>query len=388
MKILFPFRPDITTDRVVEFSTVAMGMHLGNNLLRHGHQVGYVTSIDQSKFFPGSWVYPVHPTTAELYGVAESFLLYREYEYDVMHIHTANFATFKQISKYMGPNDRVVCTIHIPANIGRSFWYHRDDLRALLERPNFRLVCVSRSGSYEPTMKALDYGHLLDVNYAAMASPPGRVRVVPNGIVNLGINPVPFNEKAHRFMFVAHFMPSKNVVHTLQMAIESQIPCLFVGRRLPHKKLSPNEEAYAAKCERLIQDNPGIIDYRPVLNYCDCVQEMARSKCLIVLSEIESFGFTPVEAAQVGTPTIWLGCQGIDETMVDGETGFRISRKEYKNWKLRRARAAELFHRVVVLDQDDMRSSMQHRFSMEKCTSSYESIYQELVQGAAAVQTA
>ena len=391
MKILMPFRPDIHGERVVEFSTVAMGMHLGNHLMQHGHQVGYVTSIGRDRFFPGSWVYPVHQTTAELHGMAESFLIYREHEYDVLHVHTANFATFKQLSKYVMAGDRVVCTIHIPANIGRSFWYHKDDLLNLLEFPNFRLVCVSRSGSYIPTMHALGYSHLIDplnpIPYA-VDSPPGRVRVVPNGIIDLGIHPVPVDQKVDRFMFVAHFMPSKNVVHTLQMAVESRIPCLFVGRRLPHKHLSANEEAYAMQCEELINNNRDIIEYHPVVPYRDCVQMMAHSKCLVVLSDVESFGFTPVEAAQVGTPTIWLACQGIDETMEDGETGFRINRREYKNWKKRRGRAAELFRNVEILDQNAMAARVRSRYSMGACTHGYEAIYRELLEGVSAVQAA
>jgi glycosyltransferase involved in cell wall biosynthesis len=106
---------------------------------------------------------------------------------------------------------------------------------------------------------------------------------------------------------------------------------------------------------------------------------MARSKCLIILSEIESFGFTPIEAAQVGTPTIWLGCQGIDETMEHGTTGFRISRKEYKFWKARRQRAAECFNSVNVLDQEEMALHVRQRFSMGQCTHRYENLYTELL---------
>ena len=388
MKILIPFRPDIYGDRVEEFSTVAFAIHLGNHLMQHGHEVGYVTSLGPSRFWPGSRLFPVLPTTSEIHGIAEAVLLYREYEYDILQIHTAKFATFKQLKKYINSDDRVVCTIHIPANIGRSFWYHKDDLADLLEYPNFRLVCVSESGSYIPLMKAIGYDHLIGperiedglarpVPYA-IDSPPGRVRVIPNGVMDLGIKPIPFEEKQNRFMFVAHFMPSKNVVHTLKMAIEFRIPCIFVGRRLPQKRLSPAEEAYAVQCEELISNNRDIIDYRPILPYKECVTEMARSKSLVVLSEIESFGFTPVEAAQVGTPTIWLGCQGVDETMIDGITGFRINRKEYKNWKKRRQRAAELTNAVNRLGQFEMISCVRARYSMGSCCQAYEKLYNDV----------
>jgi len=190
---------------------------------------------------------------------------------------------------------------------------------------------------------------------------------------------VPFEQKLNRFMFIAHLMPSKNIKQTLQMAIEYRIPCLFVGRRLPQKRLSPTEEAYASNCEELLAANSDIITHVPYLPYVQCLDEMARSKCLIILSEIESFGFTPIEAAQVGTPTIWLGCQGIDETMEHGTTGFRISRKEYKTWKTRRQRAAEYFNSVNILGQEEMATHVRHRFSMGQCTHRYEDLYTELL---------
>ena len=170
------------------------------------------------------------------------------------------------------------------------------------------------------------------------------------------------------------------------MSIENRIPCLLVGRKSPYSS-NIREVEYTAKCEELINNNRDIIDYRPVLSYRECIEEMARSRCLVVMSEAESFGFTPVEAAQVGTPTVWVACPGIDESMIEGVTGFRISRKEYRNWKKRRSRAAELFNRVIVLDQNEMISSVRSRYSIEACTRTYEGIYAGMV-GASDVATA
>lgn len=390
MKILMPFRPDIYGDRVEEFSAVAMAVHLGNHLTQHGHELGYVTSMGPARFMLGSKIYPVTPMTPEITAIAESFLIYRDMEYDVLHIHTANFATFKQIHKYIGRGDRVVCTIHIPANIGRSFWYHREDLLALLQFPNFRLVCVSKSGSYNPLARAFGGTPVADEIAWEKEKPEGwdRVVMIHNGVIDVGQATVPWDQKIPRFMFVAHMMPSKNVTQTLLMAIENQIPCLYVGRRLPHKRLSPHEEEYATACETLIANNPGIITHVPYLQYPACIREMAQSRCLIILSELESFGFTPIEAAQVGTPTIWLGCQGIDETMDHGVTGYRINRAEAKFWKQRRARAAELYHRVHDLDQSQMAVRMRQRFSMGACTHQHEDLYRSVIQGAGAAASA
>ena len=237
-------------------------------------------------------------------------------------------------------------------------------------------MCVSHTGSWLPLSRAF----LTDSGI-----PEGfeRIKVVHNGVIDTGIPVVPSELKLNRFMFVSHLMPSKNVTQTLMMAIENRIQCLFVGRRLPQKKLSRREEEYAASCDRLLDNNKDIITHIPYLPYKQCIYEMARSKCLIILSELESFGFTPIEAAQVGTPTIWLGCQGIDETMQDGLTGFRIPRQLFKTWKKRRARAAELFNSVNTLNAQQMSAHVKHRFSMGACTHNYEDLYSEVMRGSA-----
>jgi len=381
MKILQPMRPDITGHLVEEFSTAAAAINLGNTLASKGHTVDYIGNIERARLHPTSGQYLMSPHEHDVIQMATALLTYREYNYDVLHLHTMNFASFNQLAKFMALNDRVILTIHVPSNIGRSFYYHQEDLLHLLRTyPNFRLVCVSNSGSYRPLK-----------DFFGQNLPPGfdKVRMIYNGVFDPALyrlKILPVEERVRRIMFVAHMISNKNVLHTLEMAIENGIHCMYVGRRFPYKngKIPPAVEEYASKCETLIQAHPGLIEHHEHLPHRQCMMEMGRSQALVVLSELESFGYTPVEAASLGTPVIWLECQGLQDTMVDGVTGFEIRRKEYKNWKARKRRAAELFHGVNTLDKTAMHDHVRDRFYISSVADRYVELYQEVCNGSMA----
>lgn len=373
MRILTPLRSDIKGSLVEEFSTTALAITLGNALSRAGVHVGYMGNVEPSRLDSRSVLYETNPLDPDMIQIARSLMTYREDRWDVLQLHTANFATFSQLRKYTGPEDRVVVTLHVPPNIGRSFYYHHQDLIAMLKLPNFRLVCVSNSGSYVPLKNF--FGNNLPHGFE-------RVVTIPNGVQHMqSIRAVPVSHKIDRFMFVAHLVPGKNVLKTLEVAVENRINCLFVGRRRPYKdnKVPKAEEEYAVRCEEYINANRDIIDYRHHLPYSECLTEMSRSRCLLVLSDNESFGLTPVEAALVGTPTIWLECQGINDTMIDGITGRMIPRRQYRTWKMRKSRAVELYQTITDLDQMPMFQHVYSNYLVSGMADKYQSLYSSVM---------
>lgn len=385
IRILKPLRSDIKGTLVEEFSTPAISINLGNALSSLRHEVGYMGNVEPSRLALGSTLYETNPCDPEMIQIARALMTYRDDGWDILHLHTVSFSAFKQLLKYSSVSDRIVVTLHMPPNIGRSFFYHHTDLTGLLrERPNFRLVCVSDSGSYQPLKR------FFGVDAQGRPQLPAgfdKVRVISNGILSprvFGVRPVPANQKLDRFMFVAHMVHNKNVLRTLEVAVENRIRCLYVGRRFPYRdgKIPANEEDYANKCEAYIAANADIIEHRPHLPYGECIQNMALSRCLLVLSDLESFGLTPVEAALVGTPTIWLECQGIDDTMIDGMTGRRIRRKEYRTWKARKARAVELYQDIHNLDQMAMFQHVHSNYLIQHVADQYVELYNELMNGA------
>lgn len=371
MRILKPIRPDITGHRVEEFSTAGFAVHLGNQMIKDGDTVAFTTSIERDRFCPGAVLLNVPSDMPDKISIAESFMLYRDDQYDVLHLHTANFASFNQLSKYMAREDRVVCTLHVPASIGVSFFYHHEDLMHLLRTyPNFRLVCVSDTGSYQPLKKF--FGDKLPEGWE-------KVVTIDNAIRDHGIPIVPHSERQsdNCFMFVGHMMESKNVVRTFEFAAENNIPCIYVGRRTL-RNVTPKVEAYAAQCEGWIAKYPHLIRHITWVPFDQCVHVMSQVRCMMIFSVLESFGFTPVEAASVGTPTVWTECSGIDDTMIDGVTGFRITRAQSKQWKAKKARAAELFSHVGSLDPFTVANAVRERFSMAACAEKYRQLYRSI----------
>lgn len=374
MRILFPIRPDITGQRLTEYSPAATAVNLGAHLQALGHEVGYVGNVEATSLPPGAVTYGVDRSLKDGQMIAESLLIYREFGWDMIHVHQSVPQTFGHLLNFMTPSDRVIFTLHAPFNIGRSFYYTQNDMNALLANfPHFRLVCVSDNGSYQP-LRAL-YGE---------TTPPGfeKVVIVQNGVRDYGVVPSPMNERLNRFMFVAHMYPSKSIVETLQLSIRYGIPCMYVGRRFPYRagsQMVTRYEPYARSVEEMIRNNPNLIEHHEVLSNPRVIMEMARSRCVVSLSQIESFGYTPVEAAMVGTPTIWLECQGIDGNMQDGVTGFKIPKKMFKKWDHKIARAADLYNNVLLLDALEIQRVARERFTLQATAMQYSHLYNTLV---------
>ena len=373
MRILKPLRPDITGDKLDELSLAAATVNIGNALVDRGHQVDYIGNVDHPWVRPSSKVYRVDPGSKDQTVAALAFLLYREEGYDILDFHAQYFSGLAHYDMYMADRDNVVFTLGPPCNIGRTFYYYHEPLRRLLRHPQFRLVCESNVGSRDPLMRAL--GDLDE----------SKVLTIHSGVVDEKVDPVPFDQKIPRAMTVGHLFPNKQILRTLEWAVKYRIHLLLVGRRFPYRsgdKVPPEFDEYAVKCLDMIARNADLIQHVDFMPHRDLMVEMARSRALVVYSDIESYGFTPVEAAMVGTPTIWIGGTGIDDTMSEVLGGLRIDRREYRTWEKRLERGAQLFQELGRLDQLAQPVLIQRtteRYSIQACAQKYETLFQEIL---------
>lgn len=306
--------------------------------------------------------------------VATAMVCYRDYGYDIVHFHVSKFSAFQKILKYARHDDRIVVTLHIPVNIGKSFYYYQDAAFKLLQDyPYFRLVCVGDQGSYRPLMKVLDQYKVEGVD--------SKIAIISNAIKDPGLPLVPHENRLNRFIAIAHMVPTKNVHKILQLSVNHSIPCMYIGRRVPHRKISRTDEEYAQLCEEMIRNNANLIDYREVLTNQECLEEIAKSRALVSFSESEACATVPIESAFVGTPVIWTDCPGVDDTMLDGVTGYRITRTpQTRTWKQKLAAAAEKYSLATGLSPQGIRDHVCPRLEFRVEALKYIPLYQGMMQ--------
>lgn len=172
---------------------------------------------------------------------------------------------------------------------------------------------------------------------------------------------------------VAHLSAKKGhqyLLKALSMLKERypQIMCLVVGEG----RLCGSLERLAQQL--LITDNVTFLGYRDdavdIMQICD----------VIVLPSVakEGLGLCLVEAAFLGKPTVGSRAPGIDEAIVDGETGLLVPPGNS-------TRLAEAIDRLMK--RPNLRASLgqagkmraQRLFSMEACTDAHEQLYREMI---------
>lgn len=94
---------------------------------------------------------------------------------------------------------------------------------------------------------------------------------------------------------------------------------------------------------------------------------------LMTINWEEPFGLVMAEAMSCGTPVIAFDRGAVSELVVDGKTGFVVAPSEGLGG-LKKA-----LQNISIIDSNDCRRHVESNFSIEKMVSSYEKIYQEVI---------
>jgi glycosyltransferase involved in cell wall biosynthesis len=86
----------------------------------------------------------------------------------------------------------------------------------------------------------------------------------------------------------------------------------------------------------------------------------------------EPFGLSMVEAMACGTPVIATRRGSVPEVVLDGETGFVVSRAED---------ALAVLPSVSLLERPHIRNHVAERFSRERMVEGYIRVYEEVLEG-------
>jgi glycosyltransferase involved in cell wall biosynthesis len=317
---------------------------LVTELDRRGHEVTTFASGDS--VVPGRHIETV-PEALRPLGYAGDSLPYMQQtlhevlahatEFDIIHAHL-EWASLLLARVSPVP---VVTTFH-----GRLDLPWAD---ALLRHPPAGLVAISENQANTHP----------DVPWAA---------VVYNG---LRLNDMPFGaRRTDALCFVGRVVPEKGIVEAIDIAKETGRSLRIAAKAGP----TATERDYFENVFRPALKSAGsLVEYLGELDQPDRDQLFAQSYAsLMPGSWPEPFGLVLIESLACGTPVIARRIGALPEILRDGVDGFFGDDVKEMAFKV---------DRVAELDRREIRESVLDRFSVERMTDRYESVYEARLDG-------
>ena len=312
---------------------------LVTELVRRGHEVTTFASGDS--VVPGRHIETV-PKALRPLGYAGDSLPYfqltihevlaRATEFDLIHSHL-EWASLLLARVSPVPS---VTTFH-----GRLDLPWAD---ALLKEPPAGLVAISEAQA----------GTHPDVPWAA---------VVYNGL-RLSESPFGTTRRTDALCFVGRVVPEKGIVEAIDIALAAGRPLRLAAKAGP----TAVERDYFENVFRPALKAAGSsVEFLGELGQADRDQLFAESHAsLMPGSWPEPFGLVAIESLACGTPVIARRIGGLPEVLRDGIDGFFGDDV---------TAMAFMVDRVVDLDRRAIRESVLDRFSVERMTDRYETVY-------------
>lgn len=260
-------------------------------------------------------------------------------------------------------------------------WHEFDVIHSHLEWPSLLLARLS------PTPVVATFHGRLDLPFAATLlrdNPPGLVAIshsqasahpaVPWDVVHNGLRlaDAPFDRRrGDALCFVGRVAPEKGIVEAIEIA-------RLTGRTLRiAAKIAPSgiEREYdEAVFQPALKAAGSAVEFLGELVQAERDRLFAESHAsLMPGSWPEPFGLVTIEALATGTPVIARRIGGLPEIIREGIDGFFGDDVQAM---------AFLVDRVGALDRAAIRRSVIERFSLERMTDAYETIYRRLAAGA------
>lgn len=170
----------------------------------------------------------------------------------------------------------------------------------------------------------------------------------------------------------ARFLPWKGIVPALEAMprVMEQVPdALMVMTGRAQRIYEDRDELamYDAEIDRTIREH-GLEEHVHIGTYDhDDIPRLTALSDVVIYTTVgeEPFGLVPVEAMACGVPVVVTESGGLTESVVDGETGFVITKDEEKVPK-------ELADRIVVLLEDEALSEEFGRRGRERAEEAFD----------------
>jgi glycosyltransferase involved in cell wall biosynthesis len=255
---------------------------------------------------------------------------------DVVHMHGVDFY------QYLPADDRpVLVTLHLPVSFYPSAIFD-------LPRAHTYLLCVSEAQRW--TCPQSD----------KLLSP------ITNGVPLPLEKPTP---KAEYAICLSRIAPEKNVHTALIAARDAGISCILAGQVFPYRE---HEEYFAEKVQ------PELDNRRRFIGPVDEPTKwklLSAARCLLQPSlAAETSSLVAMEALACGTPVIAFPSGALPEVIGDDKTGFLVRST---------AEMARAISAAEKLNPADCLTRARSRFSAERMTRAYFSLYEKLIDTAA-----
>jgi glycosyltransferase involved in cell wall biosynthesis len=315
---------------------------LVTELHRRGHEVTTFASGDS--VVPGRHI-PTVPEALRPLGYAGDSLPYMQL---TLHEVLAHAAEFDIIHSHLEWASLLLARVS-PVPVVTTF-HGRLDLPwadALMAHPPGGLVAISENQA----------GTHPDVPWAA---------IVHNG---LRLEDLPFGAaRSDALCFVGRVVPEKGIVEAIEIAVASDRPLRIAAKAGP----TAVERDYFENVFRpAVKAAGSLVEYLGELDQPDRDELFAKSYAsLMPGSWPEPFGLVLIESLACGTPVIARRIGALPEILRDGVDGFFGDDVAAMAFKV---------DRVADLDREAIRESVIARFSVERMTDRYETVYRDML---------
>ncbi|WP_435355247.1 glycosyltransferase family 4 protein [Emticicia sp. SJ17W-69] len=138
------------------------------------------------------------------------------------------------------------------------------------------------------------------------------------------------------------------------------------------------DKAYSQEMSELAQKLNVNFEIKTLVNDEELVCLLSNALCMIYTSQLEPFGFAPLEANACGTPVIALQEGGVKETIIDGKNGFLSNRNPQKIAKYLDflAQNKDLREEMGIFAAQYVRTE----WTLEKCTNNIENALESVLK--------
>ncbi|QBD76809.1 glycosyltransferase family 4 protein [Ktedonosporobacter rubrisoli] len=166
-------------------------------------------------------------------------------------------------------------------------------------------------------------------------------------------------------LFAGRLAPEKGVEEAIKIALQAGRPLLLAG--------GIYDQCYFQQIIRpLLRQHSRQLTYLGQLDRPSLWKLMGQARGLLFpIQWEEAFGLVPVEAMAAGTPVIAFRRGAVEETILQGVTGFLVEPGDCMQ-------AAALVEKLSSLRRTDCRQHVESRFSLVRMVDCYEQLYERL----------
>ena len=164
-------------------------------------------------------------------------------------------------------------------------------------------------------------------------------------------------------LFFGRIHPDKGTAEAIEVARRAQLPLLIAG-------IVQDEDYFDSRVKPHIDGDH--VRFLGAVSPDGREAVLGGARALLHLINFdEPFGFSVVEAMACGTPVIAHRRGSMPELIVDGENGYLVDTLEG---------AVEAVRGAERLDPDKVRSSVEHRFDVQRMVDEYIAVYRHVVR--------